>query len=270
MYGQESIFDPFFIALYSGAALLALVAALYLLLRRGNAFEPALSSSRRLRRWTAAFLLTVTLSHVWWWLLGTVWLSDDRLVRNILAIMLDQVTLVPLVACVLLAMLQDRRRPVWPWWVAEVPVVVLGAVGMAGRDWHVGYTLASCWQMALIVAFVIYYSFAVRHYGRWLLDNFADLDHKEVWQSLVFALALFAAYWLYTSNGGSMLREYLSQVLTLVITGFLVWRTETLQELREEWGGKSEEVRGTRKTDIKLTHQTREEQQDADKIQEEC
>ena len=198
MYGQESIFDPFFVALYSGAALLALVAALYLLLRRGNAFEPWLSSSRRLRRWTAAFLLTVTLSHVWWWLLGTVWLSDDRLVRN---------------------------------------VVVLGAVGMAGRDWHVGYTLASCWQMALIVAFVIYYSFAVRHYGRWLLDNFADLDHKEVWQSLVFALALFAAYWLYTSNGGSMLREYLSQVLTLVITGFLVWRTETLQELRDEWGG---------------------------------
>ena len=213
MYGQESIFDPFFIALYSGAALLALVAALYLLLRRGNAFEPALSSSRRLRRWTAAFLLTVTLSHVWWWLLGTVWLSDDRLVRN---------------------------RPVWPWWVAEVPVVVLGAAGMAGRDWHVGYTLASCWQMALIVAFVIYYSFAVRHYGRWLLDNFADLDHKEVWQSLVFALALFAAYWLYTSNGGSMLREYLSQVLTLVITGFLVWRTETLQELRDEWGRLSE------------------------------
>jgi len=26
-------------------------------------------------------------------------------------------------------------------------------------------------------------------------------------------------------------------VLTLVITGFLVWRTETLQELRDEWGG---------------------------------
>ena len=30
MYGQESIFDPFFVALYSGAALLALVLALSL------------------------------------------------------------------------------------------------------------------------------------------------------------------------------------------------------------------------------------------------
>ncbi len=209
------------------------MAALYLLLRRGNAFEPEVSSSRLLRRRTAAFLLAVTLSHVWWWVLGTVWLTDDRLVRNILAIMLDQVTLVPLVAGVLLAMLQDRRRPVWPWWVAEVPVLALGAAGMAGRDWHVGYTLASCWQLALIVAFVIYYSFAVRRYGRWLLDNFADLDHKEVWQSLAFALGLFVVYEVYSSNGGALFREYLSQVLTVAIIAFLVWRVETLQELTE-------------------------------------
>ena len=209
------------------------MAALYLLLRRGNAFEPEVSSSWLLRRRTAAFLLAVTLSHVWWWVLGTVWLTDDRLVRNILAIMLDQVTLVPLVAGVLLAMLQDRRRPVWPWWVAEVPVLALGAAGMAGRDWHVGYTLASCWQLALIVAFVIYYSFAVRRYGRWLLDNFADLDHKEVWQSLAFALGLFVVYEVYSSNGGALFREYLSQVLTVAIIAFLVWRVETLQELTE-------------------------------------
>lgn len=236
MYGQESIFDPFFIALYSSAALLALVAALYLLLRRGNAFEPALSSSRRLRRRTAAFLLAVAMSHVWW-VPGTVWLTDDRLVRDILAIMLDHLTLVPLVLGVLLAMLQDRRRPWWPWWLAEVPVLALGAAGMAGRDGLMGYTLAHYWQLVVIVAFVAYYIFALRHYGQWLLDNFADLDHKEVWQSLVFALALFGAYWLYTSNGGSMVREYLSQVLTIVIIGFLLWRVETLQELRDEWGG---------------------------------
>jgi hypothetical protein len=58
-----------------------------------------------------------------------------------------------------------------------------------------------------------------------------------VWQSLVFALALFAAYEVYTTNAGELMREYLSQVLTLVIVGFLVWRVETLEELQNEWGG---------------------------------
>ena len=239
MYGEQSILDPFFMALYGGTALLTLVAALYLLLRRSNAIAPEVCSSSVLRRWTAAFFLASALSHVWWFVLDEHWLTDDRLVRNILVIMLDEVTLVPLVMAVLLAMLQDRHRPVWPWWLAQLPVLVLGGMGMVQRNWCVGYTLAHYWQLAVIVTFVAYYVFALRHYGRWLLDNFADLDHKEVWQSLVFALALFVAYWLYTSNGGSMLREYLSQVLTLVITGFLVWRTETLQELRDEWGGKT-------------------------------
>ena len=26
---------------------------------------------------------------------------------------------------------------------------------------------------------------ALRQYGRWLRDNYADLEHKEVWQSFV-------------------------------------------------------------------------------------
>ena len=231
MYGEQSILDPFFMALYGGTALLTLVAALYLLLRRSNAIAPDVCSSRMLRRWTAAFFLASSLSHVWWYVLGTVWLTDDRLVRNLTAIMLDHLTLVPLVLAVLLAMLQDRRRPVWPWWLAQVPVVVMGAVGIDRRDEFWGYTLPHCWQVAVIAAFVVYYVFAVRRYGRWLLDNFADLDHKEVWQSLVFAVFLFVFYELYTSNAGEMMKEYMAQVITLVIIAFLVWRVETLQEL---------------------------------------
>lgn len=234
MYGEQSILDPFFMALYGGTALLTLVAALYLLLRRSNAIAPDVCSSRMLRRWTAAFFLASALSHVWWYVLGTVWLTDDRLVRNLTAIMLDHLTLVPLVLAVLLSMLQDRRRPVCPWWLTQVPVVVMGAVGIVRRDVFWGYTLAHYWQVAVIAAFVVYYVFAVRRYGRWLLDNFADLDRKEVWQSLVFALALFAAYEVYTTNAGDLMREYLAQVLTLVIVGFLVWRVETLEELRDK------------------------------------
>ncbi|MBQ8712698.1 MAG: hypothetical protein IJ551_07780 [Prevotella sp.] len=237
MYGLQSILDPCFVALYGGVTLLTLVAALYLLLRRSNIIAPEVSSSRVLRRWTAAFFLASALSHVLWFVLGEHWLTDDRLVRNILVIMLDEVTLVPLVMAVLLAMLQDRHRPVWPWWLAQLPVLVLCGMGMVQRNWCVGYTLAHYWQLAVIVTFVAYYVFALRHYGRWLLDNFADLEHKEVWQSLVFAIALFGAYELYTSNGGDLMREYLSQVLTIVIVGFLLWRVETLEELRDEWGG---------------------------------
>lgn len=43
----------------------------------------------------------------------------------------------------------------------------------------------------------------------------------------------FAIYGLYTSNMGEISREYLSQVLTVILVAFLVWRAETLQELSD-------------------------------------
>ena len=172
-------------------------------------------------------------SHVWWYVIGVYWLADDRLVRNITAIMLDYVTLVPLVMAVLLAMLQDRRRPLWPWLVAQLPVVIFAVVGIVQRSTFYGNEVAHYWQLAVIAVFVIYYAFALRHYERWLLDNYADLECKEVWQSLVFVMVLFAVYVVYTSNAGELVREYLSQVVSIVIIAFLVWRVETLQELKE-------------------------------------
>ena len=88
--------------------------------------------------------------------------------------------------------------------------------------------------MAVIAVFVVYYIIALRQYGRWLLDNYADLERKEVWQSLVFIIALLAVYVAYTSNAGELVREYLSQIITIVIIAFLLWRVETLQELENE------------------------------------
>ena len=224
----------FFMTLYGGVAFFAVLACLYLLLRRGNAFVgEEIKSSRRLRRWTAALLVAMAASHVWWYVIGVYWLADDRLVRNITAITLDHMTLVPLVIAVLLAMLQDRRRPFWPWLVAQLPVVIFAVVGIAQRSTFYGYEVAHYWQLAVIAVFVIYYAFALRHYERWLLDNYADLECKEVWQSLVFVIVLLAVYVIYTSNAGELMREYLSQVVSIVIIAFLVWRVETLQELRE-------------------------------------
>ena len=59
----------------------ALLAAVYLLLRRGNAFMgEEVHSSMRLRHWTAGLLVAMTASHVWWYAIGIYWLADDRLV----------------------------------------------------------------------------------------------------------------------------------------------------------------------------------------------
>ena len=253
MFDYRGLQDGLFIALYCMAGLFALLAAGYLLLRRKNLFMRevgpesvktielpsgrrlrlghAIRASRRLRRWAAGVLLAAAASHVWWYGVGQWCLKGDPLRRTLLVIMLDHATLVPLVMGVLLAMLQDRRRPLWPWLVVQGPVVVLGAAGIWGRSWLWGYTLAHYWQLGCIAVFVAYYIVALRQYGGWLRRNFADLEHKQVWQSLALALVLFAIYGLYTSNMGEMHREYLSQLLTVAIVAFLVWRAETLQEL---------------------------------------
>ena len=234
MYDYQGLQDVFFIMLYGMAGFFAMLACVYLLLRRGNAFAEDVRSSCVLRRWTAVFMAAIVASHVWWYVLGTYFLTDDRLVRNITTIMLDHVTLVPLTMAVLLAMLQDRRRPLWPWLLAQAPEVLAAALGIAGRSEFWGYQVVHYWQLGVIAVFVVYYIIALRQYERWLLDNYADLEHKEVWQSMVFIIVLLAVYMVYTSNAGELVREYLSQFITLVIIAFLLWRVETLQELDNE------------------------------------
>lgn len=233
MYEYEGLRDMFFIMLYGGATMMALVAALYLWLRSGNAVNREVESLKELRLWAAVFLASVAASHVWWSLLGTVWLTEDRVVRNIVAITLDRVTFVPLMMCVLLRMLQDRKRPLWPVAAAMVPFVVIAIVSFVLHydmfEWYI-----EAYSLLLGLTFFIYYVHSLRNYGRWLHDNFADLEHKEVWQSLLLLACILLVYVVYTTNEGGLALEYLAQVLTLVIIGFVVWRVETLQLLTIE------------------------------------
>ena len=231
MYAQQSIQDILFLLLYGAVAMLAILSGLYLWLRRSNAIAPAITPPRALRRWTAAFFITAALSHVWWYVLGIHWLTDDRLVRNITAVTLDHITLVPLVMAMLLRMLQDRKRRIWPWVLAQLPIVVSAAIGIARHNEFYGFDLTTYWQLSVMSIFVVYYIYALVQYGRWLHENYVDMEHKEVWQSLLFAVALFAIYEIYFTNPGEMAREYLAQVETLAIIAFLLWRVETLQQL---------------------------------------
>ena len=200
MYDYQGLQDVFFIMLYGMAGFFAMLACVYLLLRCGNAFAEDVRSSCVLRRWTAAFMAAIVASHVWWYVLGTCFLTDDRLVRNITTIMLDHVTLVPLTMAVLLAMLQDRRRPLWPWLLAQTPEVLAAALGIAGRSEFWGYQVVHYWQLGVIAVFVVYYIIALRQYGRWLLDNYADLEHKEVWQSFVVLTVILLIFGFYVSS----------------------------------------------------------------------
>ena len=234
MYAQQSLQDPLFLMLYGGVALLALASGLYLWLRRSNAIAPDVTPLSALRLWTAAFFIMSALSHVWWYVLGIYWLTDDRLVRNIVAVTLDHITLVSLVMALLLRMLQDRQRPLWLWVWAQLPIVVAATIGVIRHDEFYGFEVTTYWQITVMTIFVIYYIHALIQYGRWLHENYADLEHKEVWHSLLFMAALFVVYEVYFTNPGEMAREYLAQMETLVIIAFLLWRVETLQELDDK------------------------------------
>ena len=230
MYEYKGLQDIFFVMLYGGATLLAVMACLYLLLTRGNMFSSAINPPKTLRRWTAAFMASVAASHVWWVMLGMYWLADDRLTRNIVAITLDRLTFVPLMIVVLLRMLQDRHRPLWPVFVAMIPFAVTAIVSLAQRnndfEWFI-----EAYSILLALSFTIYFVFAVRQYGRWLHENFADLEYKEVWQSLLLLAFILLVFMAYASNGGALGTEYLAQINTLIIITFILWRVETLQQL---------------------------------------
>ena len=128
MYVQQSLQDNLFLMLYGAIAILALATGLYLWLRRSNTIAPDVTPPKALRLCTAAFFITAALSHIWWYVLGIYWLTDDRLVRNIVAVTLDHITLVPLVMAFLLRMLQDRQRPLWPWVLSQAQVETLAII----------------------------------------------------------------------------------------------------------------------------------------------
>ncbi len=230
MYEYRGLQDVFFLMLYGAATFFALLACLYLLFRSGNAFAANVRSSRVLHRWTAAFMASVFASHLWWVLLGRHFFAGDNQVRNIIAIALDHLTFVPLMMCVLIRMLQDRRRPLWPIIPLFAPVAVLAAVCVFTHG-DIFEPVIEYYMAIVAAVFLIYYVRAVRQYGKWLLDNYADLEQKELWQSLLLLAFVLFVHVAYSTNEGSIFMEYLAQVNTLVIIAFMLWRVETLQEL---------------------------------------
>jgi AraC-like DNA-binding protein len=78
---------------------------------------------------------------------------------------------------------------------------------------------------------IVYMLHATRQYGRWLRDNYADLEHKEVWQSFVVLAIILLVFCIYVSSGEGPSYEYLLQLFVVVLIGYLLWRVETLSDL---------------------------------------
>ena len=229
MYEQQIREDTLLIIFYAGVATATLLASCYLLLRRGNAFAPEVTPPLRLRRWTAAFLAAIALCHMWYLPVYLFAPADKMLLAILVATLLDTVTVIPLSIVVLLVMLQDRRRPLWPVAVMVAPFVV-------GLSWCIvkrsdalqpvmmGYFLL------MWVGFGIYMIRAIKQYGHWLRNNFADLEHKEVVQGFVILGIILLTYILYSFEG-ELIYRYAMETITLVLVSYLLWRVETLSDL---------------------------------------
>ena len=227
--------------LYAVGATVSAMACVYLLLRRGNAFTRRISTPKRLRRWTAAFFGIVALGHLWY-LPGTMMADGDAATLwMLIGALLDCMLTVPLAIVVLLCMLQDRKRPLWIAWLITAPLIILSAVSVGMRSyalvqWMQGYFLL------MAVGFTAYMVRQVRQYGRWLRDNYADLEHKEVWQSLLVLAVIMFLFVYYVTGYSSITYEYIIQVTGLLLIGHLLWRVETLADLSISQSPSSETI----------------------------
>ena len=230
MSDEQQVLKNFFLVFYGGVAALSMIACAYLLLRRGNAFADGITPPTRLRRWTAALFAAITLSHVWYLPMYILTSKDWVNLIYLVGGLLDSMTVFPLTIAVLLVMLQDRRRPLWPVGVVVAPLVGAGALCVAVRSVPI-LPFIYAYFLLMCIGLIIYMVRATRQYGRWLHDNYADLEHKEVWQSLVVMAVMLLALVIYTFEIGGQAYEYVMQVIVAVMVCYFLWRTETLSDL---------------------------------------
>ena len=218
-----------FFILYGITGVVPLLAALYLLLRtKAYALVQDVAPPVRLRRWTASFFAVVALAHVWWFLFY-IYSGDLNSVAYQVIVMFDCTLLFTSFAGMLLAMLQDRRRPVWPALLAMIPFLLLVVA-------HIIYPsqllmlMAAGYLLLLGLLFTGYMVVAVRQYGRWLNDNYADLENKKVWLCQTVSLVCMLLFVLYVL-AIDMVLIWIIHIIELILVGLLLWRVETLPRL---------------------------------------
>ena len=222
--------DIFFILFYGIVTAMAMMASCYLLFRQGNAFAADITSPVRLRRWTAAFFAAFALSHMWYMPIFFLTSSEDIEMADLIGGVLDSLTVFPLLIIVLFVMLQDRRRPLWPVCVMMLPLLLGNTINAVTRS-YVLLPMLYAYFLLMCIGLTIYMVRALRQYGRWLRDNYADLEHKEVWQSFVVLASIILIFACYVFTGRGVAYQYTLQAIDAVLICNLLWRVETLSDL---------------------------------------
>ena len=224
----------------------SLIACLYLLLRKGNAFAPDVTPPLTLRRWAAAFFAVSCLGHFWWLLLyfysrhlnmigvmvaSVLDIRHFNMIGVMVASVLDCVGMLTTITGTLLAMLQDRKRPLWPVVIATMPYAVLRALHLAYPD-GLFLDLAIAYMVLSCVLLTVYLVFAAWRYRHWLCDNYADLEHKEIRSSyiMIFITALLLILFFGFESRYKVI-GFIVQFLEIPFFGLMLWRVETLQQL---------------------------------------
>ncbi len=230
---QHYLFEDILLfTLYGAIIMLSLTAGLYLLLRPYNALSHDITPPVRLRRWAAAFLAIVGISHLWWLLIYYGFPNSDLFTRVLICITLDTGIILPVIMCTMLVMLQDRRRPLWP-----VAVVTVFAVSMLLAIYAIGVRNATYLALPIVIvliSFNIVIAYASRQYKRWLLDNYADLQHKEVRTTFVVMAAFMVIILSYYFANDYFFFQVFIEVVDILFIFILLWRVETLQTLTEQ------------------------------------
>ena len=215
--------------LYGASAMVALIACIYLLFRKSNAISPDVTPPMRLRRWAAALFGVAFLGHIYW-LLFYFYSGDTNSVGCIIASYLDCLTLFTTIPGTLFAMLQDRKRRIWPVVIATIPFGGLLTLHVVNPN-ATYFQFALAYFLLIYVIFTIYMVFAVKQYGRWLRDNYADLENKEIWISHVLVIVILLLIIFYGFDGADLTISFIVQFLSIVLYCFLLWRVETLPQL---------------------------------------
>jgi AraC-like DNA-binding protein len=156
--------------------------------------------------------------------------SEDIMMIDLIGGLLDCITLFPVAIIVLFIMMQDRKRPLWPIAAMMTPIVVAGAWCVAARSYAL-QPIVYIYFLLVCIGLIIYMVRALRQYGRWLRENFADLEHKEVWQSFIVFSIIMLVFAIYAFTNEGPVYQYAMQVIVLLLICFLLWRVETLSDL---------------------------------------